>query len=267
MIKNTVEINSTNENGDEVKVVVKKPTKTQLSEAQLIFSTTFNDALKRGCILRDSLQKYMIDQGLWSKKQEKELDELVELISDGERQLARGGRTADGQKFTKEQARTLALDMRKWRAEHLLLLAQTRRLDSHTVEGEAENAKFDYFMSVCVYNEDGSQHFKNLDDYLEKAEENHQYIAECSNELANIVFNYDPDYEKNQPENKFLIDYNFARDDGRLVNDKGQLVNRDGKLVNEDGYYVDEEGNLIDIDGNKVNNEGSPIEEFVPFED
>jgi hypothetical protein len=51
------------------------------------------------------------------------------------------------------------------------------------------------------------------------------------------------DWEKDLPENKFLVEFNFVNEDLELVNEDGHLVDSQGKLINKDGRYVDKEGN------------------------
>lgn len=263
--KNVVVVEGKDNKGNDVKVIVKRPTPAQMTEGQIVASKEFNSAVRDGAIYRKGLLKSMTEQGLWSDEQQKRLEELGRKINAGERQLRAGGRTPDGKRFTKKQGRDLALNMGIWRAEQLMMLAETRTNDEYTVEGRSDNAKHAYFMSVCVLNEDESPHFESVEDYLVKNNEEHPYVFEANSELAALTSNYDPDYEKNLIENKFLREYGFAREDGRLINEDGDLVDSEGRRINEDGRYIDEDGNFVDIDGNRVDEEGNPVEEFVPF--
>ena len=264
--KSAVTVTGKDKDDNDVTVVVKRPSPSQVTQGQMVASKAFNQALRRGDTLRAGLEKQMRSQNLWSDDQQKKLESLSKDIIAGERQLARGGRTKDGSKFTKIAAKKLAIDMRGWRNEQLVLLAETRNLDSYTVEGQADNAKFDFLMSSCVFNEDGKSHFKDVEEYNLLAD-NNEYINKASEELANMVFNYDPEHEKNRPENKFLVDYDFAREDGRLVDADKNLVNVDGKKINEEGYFINEDGETVDRNGDRIDEEGNPIEEFFSFDD
>ena len=267
MSKNAVTVTDKNSDEKDVTVIVKRPSIAQTTEGQMVESRTFNEGIRGGNITRGGLRDHMIKTGEWDKSKDEELKELGLKVLAGERQLARGGRDATGGKFTKAQGRQLCIEIRKWRHDQLVLLARSRELDSHTVEGQAENAKFDFFMSVCVFNEDESVHFKDVDDYLAKSVADNAYINKAAGELANMIYNYDPEHEKKKAEHKFLVKYEYAREDGNLVNDDGHLIDDEDKLVDEDGRLVNEAGEFVDINGDRVDKEGSPIEDFVEFED
>jgi hypothetical protein len=85
--------------------------------------------------------------------------------------------------------------------------------------------------------------------------------------LANMLYGLDNDYESNLPENKFLKKYRFVDDKLRLVDKKGRLIDAEGRLVNEDGRFIDEEGNFVDKFGNKVDKDGDYVVDPQPFLD
>jgi hypothetical protein len=267
MNKNVATITDKDDAKKDVTVIVKRPSIAQTTEGQMVESRVFNEGIRGGNITRGGLRDHMLKTGEWDKSKDEELKQLGIKVLAGERQLARGGRDATGKKFTKDQGRQLCIDIRNWRHEQLVLLARSRELDSHTVEGKAENAKFDYFMSVCIFNEDETVHFKDVEDYLTKSILENMYINLAAGELANMIYNYDPEHEKKRGEHKFLVKYGYAREDGGLVNDDKKLIDDDGKLVDDDGRLVDEKGEYVDINGDRVDKEGSPIEDFVEFED
>ncbi len=255
------------ENKD-VKIVVKRPSVAQITEGQMVESRIFNEGIQQGTITRGGLEEHMRKTGQWDDTKEKEIKELSLKILAGERQLARGARDSQGETVTKKQMRDLSLEIRGWRTDQLILLAKTRELDSFTVEGKAENSKFDYFMSVCIFNEDETLHFQDIEDYKNRANEDSPYINKAAGELANMHYNYDPESEKKKAENRFLVKYGFAREeDGALVNDDGHLVDSEGTLVNEEGRLVNADDEYIDVNGDLVDFEGNPIEDFVEFDE
>ena len=267
MSKNVATVVGKNDKDEDVTVIVKRPSILQNTEAQMVESSYFNRAIKEGNITRGGLRDHMFKTGEWDKSKDEELKELGLKVLAGERQLARGGRDVSGKTFTKVQARNLALEIRVWRYEQLILLARSRELDAYTVEGKAENAKFDFFMSKCIYNEDQSQHFKDVEDYKIQADLENEYINKAAGELANMIYNYDPEHEKKNAEYKFLVKYGYAREDGSLVDDQARLIDGEGNLLNEDGRLVNEDGEYIDINGDRVDKDGMPVEDFVEFDD
>lgn len=252
--------------GKDVVYVVKFPTRQQNHIAELASIRAFNEAREAGAVPREKLSQYLTEHGMWDDTKQKRLEELSKNLLDGERQLARGGKTKDGAKFTKDQAKELAINMRIWRLEQLLLLAKSREMDRYTLESQAENTRFDCLVSECTFFEDGKPVFTDLDDYINRSEE--EFARKAASELSSLLYDMDDDYEKKRPENQFLIKYGFARDsDLHLTDDKGNLVDADGRRVNENGRLVNEKNQLVDVNGQAVDESGNPIEEFVPFED
>lgn len=252
-------ITSKDKDGKDLVLVVNKPNAKQLTDAQIVASNTFKEAVKKGGLLRAKLNEELATQGLWDKEKENKLIDLSRKINDGERRLARGG--AGG--FTKEEAKKLALDMRKYRNEQAQLLEKSRELDVYTIESQAENARFDYLVSVCVTFEDSRPAFASYEDYKEKATET--YAADAAAALGELLYKIDTKLVDNLPENKFLKEYKFVDEKLRLVNKEGKLITEDGKLIDENNRYVNEEGKYVDVNGNLVDEAGNPIEVFVPF--
>lgn len=250
-----------NDNDVDVKIIVSSPTSHQLKEAQIIGAKAFQEAIRNKMLFRAKLKETIREQGIWDDHKENELKELTQKLIDGERKLAKGA--APG--FKKADARKLAIEMRKLRLRQTELLAETRELDEYTVESFAENAKFDYLVSVCTKYDDGLLVFKSYDDYKEKSDRPYAILA--ASKLSKLVYNLNEDWQKDLPENKFLLKYNFVNKDLMFVNQDGHLIDEDGRLINQDGRYVNENNELIDRNGNKVDEAGNPIETFVEFEE
>jgi hypothetical protein len=260
---NQLEVKSKDGEGKEVVVFVKRPTSDQLTQAQMYSNKVFREALESGAILRVKLDDYMESQGLWDEEQQKKLKELDTKIDSNLKKL-RNGKAG---KLTKlSQARKLALDIRKDRMERLLLLSKKRELDEYTVEAQAENARFNKLVTLCVYNDEDEYVFSDLTDYNNKKDE--PYAVEAASKLATILYQLDEDWQKKLPENEFLLKHKFVDDKLRLINKDGHLVTEDDKLVNENGEYVDGDGNKITRDGQKVDDNGNiVVDGYVEFED
>jgi hypothetical protein len=156
--------------------------------------------------------------------------------------------------------------MRVHRFELRELLATRSALDANTAEGQAENARFNALVALClVYDNSGERYYNTVDDYLEHAADEEAFTAGTL--LGEMMFNLDRDYEKKLPENEFLIQWGFVDDKLRLVNKEGHLVDSEGRLINEEGRYVDKDGNYVDKNGNPVGEDGTPVVETQPFLD
>jgi len=201
----------------------------------------------------------MIEQGVWSKEKEDELKELGEKIHDGEKRLSTGG-------IKLAEARKIAIDMRINRIKRTELLSELGQNDSNTLEGQSENAKFNFLASRCIISEEtGKPVYKDTDDYLLHGSDD---VALKGAELfAEMQYGLNRNYEKQLPENKFLQKWNFVNDELRLVNKDGKLIDIDGRLIDDNGRYIDENNNFVDIDGNPLDKDGNYLGEHKPFLD
>lgn len=237
---------------------VLNPTAKSNEDAGMEYNRVFSKALLSGALLRERLDQFMREQGLWDDKKEDAYVNFLKKLSGQEKSLQSGG-------IKLSEARQLALEMRTIRAALQTLIAEKNTLDTNTAQGQAENARFNNLLVSClVYNDTGEKVFADVDDY--STDESGLSVS-AAEHFANMYFGLDKNYEKNLPENKFLVEYNFADDENRLINSDGQLVDFEGKLINENGRYIDEDGNFIDVDGNRVTEEGDYIIEFKPFLD
>lgn len=258
MAQNKVEIKSKDLEGKEVTVYVTRPTDEDYKKAQIASNTAFKDAVMSGAMLRSKLNEFMLEQGLWDDKKQKRLEELENTIRDNLVKLKSGG-------IKLTEGKEMALEIRSARMERTLLEAKRQELDEYTVESQAENARFDYLVSVCVKDKKGKPIFKDLDDYKQKGTE--PYASEAAGALANMLYGLDQDWESNLPENKFLKKFKFVDEKLRLVDKDGNYITKDGKRIDENYRYIDENGNFVDADGNPVDEDGLPIVETQPFLD
>lgn len=237
---------SKDNDGNEKVVIVKKPNHKQLNDAHMYSSKIFNQAKNAGACLRDKLDEFMREQGIWTKGDDDKLNEIITSFNDN-LEIVNTGKNKDGSKVKLSEARKAAIEVRRNRLAMNLILAKKREHDAYTIEGQAENAKFDYLVSVCVVDENDKLIFSNLDDYYEKQEE--PYAIEAATKLSNLTYNLDPDWEKKLPENEFLLKYKLVDDKLRYYTNKdGKRVNVENELIDELGRKVDENGKLIDIE-------------------
>lgn len=238
--------------GDEIKKVeVHKPTPKIEAQANMESSKVFARLIKQknedgtaAFILRSQLNDYLANAGVYTEQDIEDLGTFSDRIKELEEILSKGGKK-------KSEGKAAAIELKRLRIAMYTLLLKQAEYDKNTVEHYSENARMDYFITKCITFEGGGAIFKNIEDY-ENDEVMQRALAEPIRELASIVSSYDPDFEKNLPENKFLVKYGYA--------------NENLRLVNKDGKFVDESGNLVDEDGNKIVKE-EKVDEFVEFFD
>jgi len=243
----------------EVSVMVRSPSVQDQKEATKAYNTAFSDALKAKAVVRAKLDDLLVEQGLWDEAKQAEFNKLQSEILESERKLAKGG-------IPLSQAKDIALNMKDLRDKIRSLISVKTNLDTHTAEGQADNARFNCLVSACTVYEDSKQSvFSSLENYLERSVEPVALLA--AQNLANMIYGLDNDYENNLPENKFLKQYKFVDSKLRLINKEGKLVDSEGRLTDEAGRFIDKDGNFVDKFGNRVTEEGEYIVDAKPFLD
>lgn len=246
-------------NGEEKTFIVRSPSLADQREAQKIYNTAFTDAIKSNSVVRAKMEDVLEEQGLWNKEKQKKYEDLQQKLVDGEKKLAKGG-------FALSDARKLALEMRNIRLDIRDLISVRTSLDTHSAEGQADNARFNYLVSACVvYKDNDKPYFKDLEDYTNRSDD--PVALAGAQSLANMIYGLDDNFEKNLPENKFLRKYKFVNEELRFIDKKGRTVDSEGRLVDENGRFIDDEGNFVDREGNKVDADGEYVVDSQPFLD
>ncbi len=239
--------------------LVRRPNMPQQREGQRVYNRAFNDAISSGALLRAKLDDFMREQGMWDDAKAEEMTRLGKDCLTIEKSLAKGG-------IKLSAARTKALDLRRLRGKVRDLIEERTQLDIHTAEGQADNARFNYWVSAClVYNDSQKTVFDGIDTYLENQTED--YAADGAGKLAQLLYNLSEDYDDKLEENQFLREFGFADEQNRLVNTDGHLVDEKDRLVNDKGSWVNSEGSRVDSDGNLLNEDGNYDFERKPFLD
>lgn len=245
--------------GVEKEYLVRSPTLENQREAQKVYNQAFTDAIKSKSVVRAKLDDLLEDQGLWNDEKQAKFTELQRELLEGEKRLAKGG-------FSLNEAKDLAIKMKSIRDEIRDLISVRTSLDNHSAEGQADNNRFNYLVSVClVYNDTKQPVYKNMEEYLNSSTDKVAIMG--AQNLANMLYGLDNDYESNLPENKFLKKFKFVDDKLRLVDKKGRLIDREGRLIDESGRFIDDEGNFVDKFGNKVDKDGEYLVDSQPFLD
>lgn len=250
----TVEID-----GKDTEFTVRSPSLNDQREAQKVYNQAFTDAIKSKSVVRAKLDDLLKDQGLWNEEKQAKLKELQKELVDAEKALAKGG-------IPLRKAKEIALNMQKTRFEMRDLLSVRTSLDNHSAEGQADNARFNYLVSACVvYKDTDKKYFDSLEHYLDNSDD--PVAIQGAQNLANMVYGLDNDFEKNLPENKFLKKYKFVDDDLRFINKEGKFTDSEGNLIDEEGNYINENGERTDKFGNLLDEEGEFIVDSQPFLD
>lgn len=230
-----------------------------LNESQLVYKRSFKNAVDSGCMVRKALNSYMEKEGLWTQKKQDEYDSFIKKIADLEYKLNTG---KDGDKKLKaSEGKDIALELSKTRSTMRELISEKHELDNNTAEGTAENDRFNYLVSACLFDYVTKKPiFASYDDYIERSSTD-EGVA-CASEFAQYYYGLQKNYEKTLVEYKFLKRFNMIDDQGNFLDSKGRTVNTKGELVDAEGYRVDEDGKRIDINHNPQEVPGVDAAEF-----
>ena len=255
-IEKTVDVELTD--GSKIKLIVKKPSNAVMSAAQRKGALVWTQCIQEGVMTKKELEKILEDRGIWTKAKAQEQANILKAISELEKKLylSRGVtlKTSEGKK--------IAIQMRRKRIELRDLLAEKVSLEQNTAESLSDNAKFDYIVSQCTFDEHEQPVYNGIDDYSNRSDDPIAFAAASA--LATMLYSLDKDFEMKLPENKFLAKFDYINDDLHLVNKDGNKVDTEGRLVNDLGQFINEEGKRVDVDGNLLDEDGAyiPTTEF-----
>lgn len=248
-----------NVNGQDTEFEIKTTTFNEQRESQKIYNQSFSDAIKSGSIVRARLDDLLKEQGLWDDKKEIEFSTIQKQLANHEKALSKGG-------ISLKKAKSLAVEMKRLREDLRELISVKTNLDTHTAEGQADNARFNYLVSVCVvYKDTKKPYFNSYDDYINRSTDTVAIVG--AQKLAALMYGLDSDFEKKLPENKFLLKYKLVNDNLEFIDNNGRLTDTEGRLIDKDGRFINEAGQFVDKDGNLVDDKGDYIIEFEPFLD
>jgi len=244
------------------------PTSKINEDASMEYNRVFSKSLRNGALLRESLDSFMRDQGLWDDQRETEYNKLLLEIGDKEKILKLGG-------IKLSEAKDIALDIKIARNLVRTMIEHRNSLDVNTAQGQAENARFNYLLINClVYNDktdaDGKfeRVYKTNDDFSSDDGGENSVAALAAERFAEFYFGLEKDYESTLVENKFLEEHDFSDKKQFLLDDQGRRVDFQGRLIDEDFRYINEDGEYVDINGDRIDENGEPIAERIkPFLD
>ena len=255
-----IEIHGKDNDDNDVTAYLVLPDAQTNKESQLVYNRAFRDALDSGAILRQRLGDVLSEQGIWTVDKEAQHVDLITEINQLEQELSAGV-------ISLEKAKEIAIQMRRARFLFRSLVAEKTSMDSNTVEGQADNARFSYMVYACLRDESGERIFDSFEEY-ENAD-SVPYVVDAASALAGRLYGLDPNYDENLPENTFLKQYSLVDKELHLVADDGRKIDAQGRYVDEDGRYIefdeDNESYFVDVDGKKVDADGNYLPEEPPI--
>lgn len=222
---------------------VKKPDNKVELDARIIYNREYRDLISKGTLLRVEVEKILKERGLWDDNKEQEFKSLNKKISDFRAKLSSGT-------VNKKQAYELCLEIIKLTNKLNEVNIDRNVMSSQTAESQADNAKFNYYISSCTFDNEGNKYFSSYEELLSNENDNMSTFAGMY--LMELLFKT-TEFRKQLPEYKFLLKYGYCDDELRLMDfEKKNYITLDGKVIDKDGYFVNEGGVRVDEYGNKV---------------
>jgi len=264
--KENIAITTTDVDGNKLELTIIQPGYKVLQDAQMAYNVKITSLIRQSAsggeklLSRQQLEKHLADLGIWTTEDAQQFLKLQLDLRESELKLQNGG-------IKISDAKSIALRMKVQRIALLALYQRRSQFDPITMESIAENHKFKFLLTKCiVYSESKVPFFASIDDYDNRQYE--QASIDAAAALAGEIYGYDKQTEANLVENKWLAQFKFADDSGRLINENGHLIDVDGRLINEDGRFVDDEGNFVDDKGRRIDDNGNfVVNDTKPFLD
>ena len=241
---------------EEVELAVRRPTPEDLKRAQTAFNTAYWEAISpndntKKVLVRAHVDSILKAQGLWDDDKDKKLNSIDIRILENTRKLQKLNKD-DVEAVTKGY--NLAIQILKDKNERARLIAPRSDFDSNTADAQAENAKFNKLLQLClVYNHNAEPYFKSVEEMLESSD--NPALLKAYPILMKFQYGTDP------VELKFLKENKFMDEKGRLRNNQNRVVNLDGKLIDKYGRLINEDNQLVDENG--VVQDVNPVDTLV----
>lgn len=249
-------VTNKNDDGSEqaAKYLVKAPSQEGIKGADRYRAKTFNQCLVDGILTKKELHQVFLKRGIWNEEKEAQEQKISAEIFELEKKLFLG----DGNKKAKlSDGKKLAMQMKELRIKLRDHIAERIGMEENTAEALADNARFDYLVSECVFHEDGTRVYKDIDDYNQRSSDQVSILGATN--LAQLLYQYDSKFEESLPENVWLKKLGLVNEKLELVDDQGELVDQEGRKINNLGHYINDEGKRVDVNGNLLNEDGSYV--------
>lgn len=209
-------------------LVIKRPSPDEIDEADRIYGAKIADLVrdkKHKLLLRDELEGYLRENGIWTEKDEDRITTLYKEIKECLNQLKKGGKKLS-------EGRAIALKITEKRMDVMRAYQKRQIFDDATIESVATREKNEYLhWAAVVDSETGAKQWENVE--AMRQDKDSPIYQESLPVFTKLLYGYDEEVEKSLPENLWLKKYSF-------VNDKLQLTDR------KSGAFVDREGRPLE---------------------
>jgi hypothetical protein len=209
-----------------------RPKADDLNKGDVARNAAFGRYMRQGVPLKSKLLEWARDQGVWDEAKAAELAKIdadlfadLSLLPDAAGRVAKPGLKAS-------DLRDAAVRVRVNRNRRVRLLEPVNALDAQTAEGMSEEDKFRAVLVRCVLDAAGRPFFASVEDYLERADEPAAELA--ARHFATLYYGVEEDYQREFPENRFLLSRKMCDESLHLVDRQGKHCDVKGEPLPED---------------------------------
>jgi hypothetical protein len=170
--------NFRNQPESEIKITI--PTVEEDAQASRLYTETYNELLlsDKKILTRDEMEEKLKERGLWGQKQEDEIEQIEERITNVMRE---GQEMHYKKKVNKNRLKELKNELIKLREKKGVILGRKQSFMSQTIEALAEMASLEYKIAKCSLDSTNQPLWADYESF--KKENNrfvlNQLIREC----------------------------------------------------------------------------------------
>ena len=132
-------------------LIVQPPTIEQRYLANRVFKRVYDEALLAGVYTRKEMLEIMIEQGVWSEKDEGQIDKNKRAIEDTKLQIYKSF-------FNESKKAELKEKLKRLKQDQHLLLSRKHTNDQNDCEGIATYSRWNWLIENTTYDEDGNDY-------------------------------------------------------------------------------------------------------------
>lgn len=204
------------------KYYVRMPNQKDINEGDLVYKTKYSEALRYGALSAAEAQKILDEREIWTKGDDVTVQELFFKLHEF------GDKLMKTDKFA--VAANIIYEMEKVRTDILRLNMRKNNILDNTAEAYADDHRLQFYCVVCSFHEDDNQIFKDIHDYLDRAQE--EIATVVMTKTIHLIANDGKDFRSEWPEFKWRIEKGLIDDELNPIQEKmDEFVKRAAKEI------------------------------------
>jgi hypothetical protein len=153
---------SVDKDGQEILLVMRIPTQSQIAGADFCFKKHFSEAVRNGIVTGAEITKLLKEQNIWTEDHDKQATDLRTQIAECENKFL-------NKEVTKDDGVALHVILKDLRHKQNMLTSVVSAMTDNTAESYASDAKTRYLATECSQCQDGNRKvFKDVKAFNER---------------------------------------------------------------------------------------------------